>query len=68
LFVALKISWNHTQKFENKYERKSLDSLIAAIVIGGTLITYFVFIATQIDSIISNTLPLNVEEVSSLVK
>ena len=68
VFIALKISWSNRLTISNVFEHKKLDSLTAGIVIGGTLITYFVFIATQLDAIMTQTLPLNVEAVSSLVK
>lgn len=68
LLVALKISWKQEYSFEHNAVEKKLDTIVAGIVIWGTLMTYLAFIVIQIDTIITGNLPQNPDDVANLVK
>ncbi len=68
VLTALKISWNEKPTLTGSLEEKKIDSIISWIVLGWTLCIYLLFVYVQIDSIITNELPANVNEVANLVK
>lgn len=66
--TALKLSWNEKPVLKWSSEEKKIDSIISWIVLWWTLGIYFLFIYVQIDSILTNELPSNVNDVADLVK
>lgn len=68
LFTALKLSWDDTLKINNPENEKRIDSIIAGIVIWGTLITYLTFIGVQINTIMTHPLSQSTGSVISLAK
>lgn len=68
VLTSIKLTWKQDYIIENIKETQKLDSIVSWIVLWGTLFTYLLFIWVQVDSIFINTLPVNMENLTSLVK
>tara|TARA_Y100000294_G_scaffold105663_1_gene98168 strand:+ start:8835 stop:10703 length:1869 start_codon:yes stop_codon:yes gene_type:complete len=53
---------------EDVVERTSIDSLVSGIVLSGVLTIYFLFLFVQAEQLWMDSLPIEVDEITSLVK
>jgi len=68
LLTAIKLSFDEELLIKNEATEKQIDPIISSIVLGWTIITYLIFIWVQIWSILANTLPIDFNQVVTLVK
>ncbi|SVE00501.1 uncharacterized protein METZ01_LOCUS453355, partial [marine metagenome] len=65
---ASAIAWEGPWKLQKEAKKRSVDALVSGIVLGGVLCLYALFIATQVERLWIDKLPVDFETTESLVK
>ncbi|MDD5623916.1 MAG: hypothetical protein PHI23_04375, partial [Candidatus Peribacteraceae bacterium] len=66
--VAMATSWNRREELRDGNTRISIDDIVSGVVLGGILLLYILFLATQVQSLWVVTLPTEFHQTEALLK
>lgn len=68
VLLSMAIAWSGVVDYEESLELKTIDGLVAGIVLGGLLFIYIAFLYLQLDNLVIEELPENYREAELMVK
>lgn len=66
--LSIAVGWNEPIAYSEASDAKSIDGLVAGIVLGGLLIIYIAFLSLQIENLVIEELPESFREAELMVK
>ena len=66
--LSLALGWSQRIEYNEVIDAKTIDGLVASIVLGGLLVIYVAFLSLQLDNLVVETLPENYREAEKMVK